>query len=208
MYWILVLLFPLSVFAQNGDSQTGDLNTYKDGTNDSNNVTTTTSTVYQGAGAASEIPVSSAISPSLMSGGGDSCLKSISGGLSTLTFGLSKGDYVQDPECNRRKDSLALISAGMKIAGISRLCQDPDTFMAMAISGSPCPLLHKGKTIVGRNAYLMMKKYPDIYIPNYEEKKEYLDKLFGIGENGENGETAEADIDGKSISDRFRKVKW
>ena len=54
----------------------------------------------------------------------------------------------------------------------------------------------------------MMKKYPDIYIPNYEENKEYLDKLFGIGENGENGETAEADIDGKSISDRFRKVKW
>ena len=43
---------------------------------DSNNNTTTNTNQYNGAGSASEIPVASAVAPSLISGGNDSCLKS------------------------------------------------------------------------------------------------------------------------------------
>ena len=204
---LVVLLLSCYSYAQES-SQAGDLNTNKVGTVDSNNSTVSTSTLYQGAGAASDIPVSGAYAPSMHSGGTDSCLKSISGGISTLQVGFSKGDYVQDEECNRRKDSEALIAAGLKVAGISRLCQNPETWLAMLVSGTPCPLLHKSKTIVGRNAYLMMKKYPELYVPDYESRKEFFDSLLGIGENGENGEEIQAADGAQSISERYRSVKW
>lgn len=208
MRWLLPLVCCLSLYSYAQESsQSGDLNTYKVDS-DSNNTTSNVSTVYQGAGSASDrLPVSTSTAPSMMSGGQDSCLKSTSGGLSTIAVGISSGSYVQDEECNRRKDSAALIAAGMKIAGISRLCQNPDTFLAMVISGSPCPVLHKGKTVVGRNAMIIMKKLPEVYIPNYLDKKSYYDKIFGIGENGESGELETEDAGG-SVSDRFRKVKW
>jgi len=97
---LFVLLVPVSVWAQVPDSenipdtepppgnlpeqdgapgdtrQEGDLNTIKqDVTEDSFNNT------YNGAGAASRIPANTAISPSLMSSGSESCLQSVSGGL-------------------------------------------------------------------------------------------------------------------------------
>ena len=65
---------------------------------DSNNETVTNTNQYNGAGSASEIPVASAVAPSLMSGGNDSCLKSVSGGVSTLQIGISSGKYVEDEE--------------------------------------------------------------------------------------------------------------
>ena len=87
---VLLLCFSSFAFGQDTDSgntssQTGDLNTNQQGaTVDSNNNTTTNTNQYNGAGSASEIPVASAVAPSLMSGGNDSCLKSTAGGISTL----------------------------------------------------------------------------------------------------------------------------
>jgi hypothetical protein len=80
--FLLVLLLASSYsLAQDTDSgnsstQSGDLNTNQQGaTVDSNNETVTNTNQYNGAGSASEIPVASAVAPSLMSGGNDSCLK-------------------------------------------------------------------------------------------------------------------------------------
>ena len=78
----------------------GDLNTSN---SNNNNVTKT----FNGAGSRS-MPASTAIAPSLMSNGTQSCLKSVSGGVQLVGFGLSSGMYRQDEECNRRINSITL----------------------------------------------------------------------------------------------------
>ena len=193
----------------NTSSQTGDLNTNQQGaTVDSNNTTTTNTNQYNGAGSASEIPVASAVAPSLMSGGNDSCLRSTSGGISSLHFGLSSGNYVQDEECNRRKDAQMLFTLNMKIAAITRMCQSDEVWLSMFDSGTPCPLVVNGKAVVGKNAYMMMKRKPELFIRGYEENKEYFKVALGInGENSENT-TSEKPDNTKSISQRFRTTKW
>lgn len=190
----------------NSSTQSGDLNTNQQGaTVDSNNETTTNTNQYNGAGSASEIPVASAVAPSLMSGGNDSCLKSTSGGVSTLQIGISSGKYVEDEECNRRKDAQMLFTLNMKIAAITRMCQSDKNWMSMFESGTPCPLIVGGKVVAGKNAYLMMKRKPTLFVRDYEANKEYFDVALGI--NGEtNGEHKESGSD-KSISERFRTSK-
>jgi len=206
----LLLLWPSLSHSQtdsgNSSTQSGDLNTNQQGaTVDSNNETTTNTNQYNGAGSASEIPVASAVAPSLMSGGNDSCLKSTSGGVSTLQIGISSGKYVEDEECNRRKDAQMLFTLNMKIAAITRMCQSDKNWMSMFESGTPCPLIVAGKVVAGKNAYLMMKRKPTLFVRDYEANKEYFDVALGI--NGEtNGEHKESGSD-KSISERFRTSK-
>ena len=142
-----------------------------------------------------------------MSGGNDSCLKSTSGGISTLNVGISKGKYIQDEECNRRKDAQMLFTLNMKIAAITRMCQSNDIWVSMFESGTPCPLIVNGKVIAGKNAYLTMKRKPVLFVRGYEKNKEYFDVALGI--NGEtNGEHKEKSNNGESISSRFRTTKW
>ena len=93
--WLLVLsLFVFAVFITtiaNATEQTGDLNqNTSDSTVDSNNVSTTNN--YNGAGAASrETPPPSAIAPSYISNGPESCLVGSSIGTQVNVFGLSGG---------------------------------------------------------------------------------------------------------------------
>jgi hypothetical protein len=172
-----LLLVSLCVSAQN--TQTGDLNTNtQDSTVNSNN--TTSSKTYNGAGA-SGMPVASTISPSLMSSGNDSCLRSEVGGIQLAIVGMSHGKYHQDEECNRRKNAKTLKELGMFTAG------------------TPCPIMSGNKLIVGRNAYLLMRQSPAFYIPNYSDKSEFYNTTLRIGD-----ETDEEDTDTRSISERFR----
>lgn len=211
-YLLLFLLISSYSFAQDTDSgntstQSGDLNTNQQGaTVDSNNTTNTNTNQYNGAGSASEIPVASAVAPSLMSGGNDSCLKSTSGGISTLQVGISKGNYVQDEECNRRKDSQMLFTLNMKIAAITRMCQSDNVWLSMFESGTPCPLIIGGKVVAGKNAYLLMKRKPNLFVRNYENRKDYFNVALGI--NGDSDGEEQESSDGKSISDRFRTTEW
>ena len=212
LYLLVLLLLSCSSFAQDTDSgntstQSGDLNTNQQGaTVDSNNNTTTNTNQYNGAGSASEIPVASAVAPSMMSGGNDSCLKSTTGGVSTLQIGISKGDYLQDEECNRRKDAQMLFTLNMKIAAITRMCQSDKVWLSMFESGTPCPLIVGGKVVAGKNAYLMMKRKPGLFVVGYEKNKEYFDVALGINGDTENEDKQEAS--GKSISERYRTVDW
>ena len=187
------------------NQQDGSLNTYNgDGSNvNSNNHTQddSVSNTYNGAGSSSEMPVGSAITPSYMSNGVETCLKGIGSSVQTVVVGWSEGKYKIDEECNRRRDAKVLSDLGMKVAAVARMCESVEVWRSMFISGTPCPILSNGRLIVGKRAFLVMKMNPETYIPDYNKKtKEWYNKILQIGENTDD---AEEDND-VSISDRFR----
>ena len=201
LFRICFLLFTSVAMA---NQQDGSLNTYNgDGSNvNSNNATEdkSVSNTYNGAGSSSEMPVGSAISPSYMSNGMDTCLKGTGGSLQTVGVGFSSGGYNIDPECNRRRDAKVLSDLNMKVAAVARMCQSVDVWKAMFISGTPCPILSNGRLIVGKRAFLIMKMNPETYIPDYGKKtKEWYNTILKIGETVEDEEE-----DTSSVSDKFR----
>ena len=203
MPWVLLLFF-ISSLSYATNSQEGSLNSFtgEGATVSSNNNTTDTSTsnTYNGAGSSSEIPVGSAISPSYMSNGMDTCLKGTGGSLQTVGVGFSSGTYDVDPECNRRRDAKVLADLGMKVSAVARMCQSTDVWKAMFVSGTPCPLLNNGKLVVGKRAMLVMKRQPDTYIPDYNKKtKDWYNTVLNIG--GEDTDEEDTII---SISAKFR----
>jgi hypothetical protein len=194
--YILAFLLSFSVIADE-NNQGGDLNTNtQNSTVNSNNATN--SKTYNGAGA-SGMPVASTISPSLMSSGNDSCLRSEVGGIQLAIVGMSHGKYHQDEECNRRKNAKTLKELGMSVASVALMCQKLDIWTAMFTAGTPCPIMSGNKLIVGRNAYLLMRQSPAFYIPDYSDKSEFYNTTLRIGD-----ETDEEDTDTRSISERFR----
>jgi hypothetical protein len=193
---------PGLVHAQSND-QTGDLNTSTVNTNStvsSNNPATTNN--YNGAGAASRVtPPPSAIAPSYMSNGQDTCLAGRSAGVQVNVFGLSAGGYKQDLECNRRRDAKILKDLGMNIAAVALMCQKKTIWVSMFDSGTPCPLSINGKLIVGRAAYMTMKRNPKKFIPDYKKRKKHYDTILNIGGEESNEEDTDSSL---SISERFR----
>ena len=215
-YWLLFVLMTLSLsgFAQTREqvevedglepvelpdnSQEGDLNsnTQVGGNNTSSSYNT--NKTYNGAGS-SGMPVNTAISPSLMSNGSESCLQSTTGGLQLIGVGVSSGRYTQDIECNRRRDAITLSNMGMKVAAVSLMCQNPNVWRAMFMSATPCPIVKSGKLVVGKNALLEIKQNPELHIADYSDNKNLYDSLLGVGTN----ESTEVE-NTISVSDRFR----
>ena len=172
----------------------GDLNT-----SNSNNGNVENN--YNGAGSGRSLPANSAISPSLMSSGPQSCLKSITGGVQAIGFGISSGKYMQDAECNRRLNAITLSNMGMKVASVSLMCQNAQVWRAMFMSATPCPIVKGGRLLVGKNALLEIKSNPTLWIPDFEDNKEFYDQLLAGGNDNATQDTDE------SISDRFRSTK-
>jgi hypothetical protein len=212
---ILTLLSASNAVAQDnvGDGSTnGDLNTNMGDNNsvDSNNASSTTN--YNGAGSSpGSQPVPSAISPTMMGGGGnDSCLIPSSQGVQISIIGVSRGEMQQDPECNRRKDA-RLIGApqqvgglGLQVSGISIMCSNPNVFKAMALANTPCPIVDvsTGKLLIGRDAYMKMRSKPKVYIVGYNQNKSFWNNLLYIGRKIPDAPTQNAPS--RSISDQFR----
>lgn len=190
-------LLAFSCLAQESNTQNGDLNTNTQNSTVSSNNTTNSKT-YNGAGS-SGMPVTSTISPSLMSSGNDSCLRSTVGGVQLAIIGVSAGKYYQDLECNRRKDAKTLKELGMSVASVSLMCQKLEVWMAMFVAGTPCPVLANSKLIVGKNAFLVMRKNPQFYIPDYVGREDFYNTLLGIGNEVQSDESTTL-----SISERFR----
>ena len=134
-----------------------------------------------------------------MSSGNDSCLRSQTGGLQLAVFGLSLGKYYQDLECNRRKDAKTLRELGMSVASVALMCQKSEVWLAMFKAGTPCPLMVNSKLVVGRNAYLVMRRNPEVYIPDYLMSEMYYNSVLGIGDEVQNEEVSTL-----TISERFR----
>jgi len=202
---LLVLCTGLAV-ADN--TQEGSLNTYngEGSTTNSNNKTEdkSVSNTYNGAGSSSEIPVGSAITPSYMSNGVETCLQGSGSSIQTGLVGISKGQYKADEECNRRRDAKVLSDLGMKVAAVARMCESLNVWRSMFVSGTPCPILSNGKLVVGKRAFLIMKTQPKVYIPDYNTKTaEWYNTILRIGK--EDKETDEESDSTISISDKFRR---
>lgn len=207
----MLALVGLAVFADDtNNSQEGSLNTSNvQSTVSSNNTTTDTSTTnhYNGAGSSSEMPVGSAISPTYMSNGQDTCLKGSGGSLQTVGVGISSGEYEVDPNCDRRRDAKLLSDLGMKVAAVARMCEDEIVWKSMFMSGTPCPLQQGGRLVVGKRAYLLMKNSPEVFIPAYgkigrklTDTQLWFNAALGIGIESNEEDTD----DGERVSDKFR----
>ena len=82
----------------------------------------------------------SAISPNVGGNNSDLCTISSSGALGTQILSLSLGATYTEANCLLLKKARMLYSAGMKVASVSLLCQDPAIFKAMANAGTYCPI--------------------------------------------------------------------
>ena len=201
----LLMLFSVVTLADN--AQEGSLNTFHgdNSTTNSNNSTqdTSTSNTYNGAGSSSEIPVGSAITPSYMSNGIETCLKGIGSSVQTVVVGWSEGKYKIDENCNRRRDAKVLSDLGMKVAAVARMCEAVDVWKSMFMSGTPCPILSNGKLVVGKRAMLVMKRQPEIYIPDYnKDTQDWYNTILNIG-----GEDTDEEDDIISVSAKFRSTQ-
>ena len=137
--------------------------------NDGQTNTTTNTTTNNSTTNGADVPVNSANAPSFSAMSQDVCSTGISGGVSTMGFGLSGGKHVRDLNCERIKLSKVLFDYGMRIAAVSLLCQDERVFEAMMMAGTPCPF--EGK--IGPEAISQWEKY-DVERPDYEI---YIEKL-------------------------------
>ena len=86
-------------------------------------------------------PPPSAITPSVNSSSSDLCTVGVAGAVQTQILGISSGETVRDPNCERLKISKTLYDMGMKVAAVSVLCQDRRVWDAMEMAGTPCPFL-------------------------------------------------------------------
>lgn len=195
---------------------TGDLNTNSGNTNStvgSNNPTTNETKNYNGAGSAPfSQPVPTAAAPTVMGGGGnDSCLIPIQQAFQISIFGKAEGKMIQDPECNRRKDSRLLGTPqdtgglGLQVSGISLMCGNAEVFKAMALASTPCPVysIAAGKLMMGRDAYITMRSQPFIYVVGYADDQNFWDTFLMMGE-----ELPDVELNqntGPSLSERFRR---
>ena len=126
-------------------------------------------------------PPPSAISPQFSAGNNsDLCTVGVAGAVQTQILGISMGTTYTEESCLRLKASKTLYDMGMKVAAVSRMCQDPLVFQAMMDAGTPCP--YDG--MIGTEAKLAWESNPD-KMPGANKKEEVLDndtkKIFGIG---------------------------
>jgi len=202
----VVILWILASVCYADNAQEGSLNTFHgdNSTTNSNNNTVdeSTSNTYNGAGSSSEIPVGSAISPTFMSNGMDTCLRGTAGSLQTVAVGFSSGGYKLDEDCSRRKNAKLLADLGLKVAAVSMLCSDVNVFRSMLLAGSPCPFINNGRLVAGKRGLMLIKQNPELYIPDYKEDRKFYNGILQIGEVSEDVEE-----DSISISDKFRSTK-
>ena len=82
---------------------------------------------------------STASAPSVVVNNSDVCVTGVSGAMQTSLFGDSGGTTIRDKNCERLKLARSLYGMGLKVAGVSLLCQDKRVFDAMWSAGTPCP---------------------------------------------------------------------
>ena len=145
--------------------------------NDGQTNTTTNTTTNNSTTNGADVPVNSANAPSFSAMSQDVCSTGISGGVSTMGFGLSGGKHVRDLNCERIKLSKVLFDYGMRVAAVSLLCQDERVFSAMTHAGTPCPF--EGK--IGNEALEQWNKY-DIERPDYDSYVSILENRSRIDE--------------------------
>jgi len=80
-----------------------------------------------------------ASAPSIVINNSDICKSAASAAIQTQILGFASGITVTDKNCERLKLARSLYGMGMKVAGVSVLCQDSRIFDGMWMAGTPCP---------------------------------------------------------------------
>jgi len=80
-----------------------------------------------------------ASAPSIVINNSDVCKSTASAAIQTQILGFASGITVTDRNCERLKLARSLYAMGMRVAGVSLLCQDSRVFGAMMMAGTPCP---------------------------------------------------------------------
>tara|TARA_R110000824_G_scaffold162073_4_gene337637 strand:- start:433 stop:879 length:447 start_codon:yes stop_codon:yes gene_type:complete len=80
-----------------------------------------------------------ASAPSLVINNSDVCKSTASAAIQTQILGFASGITVTDENCERLKLARSLYAMGMKVAGVSILCQDARVWDGMWMAGTPCP---------------------------------------------------------------------
>ena len=132
-----------------------------------------------------ETAVSSAVSPSMSVYSQDSCSLVISGGITVMGVSFSGGGYVMvDEACERLKKAKMLNALGMKVASISLMCQDPDVFESMYISGTACPqMTADGRSVIGEEAMTLIYERRKPTDDKVEQYRRYKESLTNNGKN-------------------------
>jgi len=142
---------------------------------DSKAETNTVSSTVTGTTTVDKSP-STANAPSVVMNNQDVCTSGGSVALQTQIFGFAKGSTVNDITCERLKLSRALYGMGMKVAGVSVLCQDPRVFNAMEMAGTPCPAYGT----IGETAQAYWDSHPTER-PDYKKESNVKKYLVGGG---------------------------
>ena len=82
-----------------------------------------------------------ASSPSIVVNNSDICQTGTSGAVQTSLFGISGGTTTRDLNCERIKLARSVYGMGLKVAGISLLCQDVRAWNGLWMAGTPCPFM-------------------------------------------------------------------
>ena len=98
-----------------------------------------------------------ASSPSIVVNNSDICQTGTSAALQTGVFGVSGGTTIRDLNCERIKLARSVFGMGLKVAGISILCQEVRVFDGLWMAGSPCPFMGK----IGNAARDEWIKFPE-----------------------------------------------
>ena len=196
LWWVLQVAVVISAGAATAQTTASvdNLSTNQQGSNinsNSNNTSHAASTTYNGP-APGSTPPPSAIAPSYMGGGADSCLIGVSGSVSSSFIGIGGGTYRRDTQCELLKLAKTMNDFGLKVAAVAILCQDPRVFQGMAMAGTPCPYLGA----IGKQATLLWQQNPE-WRPDYAITPL---KPISLG-------VAAGSNDSGSLSDRFRASK-
>lgn len=190
--FIIILFFCSSAFADVTTNSPSSSQTNTSGSNTPiQGYEATTNNTYQGQVTNSttnstsnstnqKTAVNPSSAPSMSVYNGDSCALVVSSAFSVIGFSFSGGGYIfEDEHCRRLKTSKLLKSLGMSVASISILCDDPLVFEAMYRSGSPCPVMKDGKSLIGEDAMKVIyesRKETDDKVEQYRRYKESLKK--------------------------------
>ena len=152
-------------------------NTYQGQVTNSTSNSTSNSTNQETAVNPSNAPAMSVYSQ-------DSCSLVISGGITVMGVSFSGGGYVMvDEACERLKKAKMLKALSMTVASISIMCDDSAVFDAMYRSGTPCPVMKDGKSLIGEEAMKVIYERRKPTDDKVEQYRRYKESLTNNGKN-------------------------
>ncbi|RQO36328.1 histidine kinase [Herminiimonas sp. KBW02] len=117
------------------------------------------------------------LAPSLTTTLSDTCMGSVSLGVSAVGFGLTGGITMVDEACVRRLDSREFRAMGMNDVALALLCQSEANRKAIEATGRSCPSAPKQDAANPVQTYSVMQSSADQYSDPIVRKRMGLEPL-------------------------------